>query len=206
MSKNIVRVPLNGTKVQDFEPNVVKLAEILPKFGFRWLTDATPETLPVGSVVVIYDCQNQTMLSAVVVHDYTQLGFHVISFEDLNSENPEVLHFNQKYDFEGKLYKVIMNLPVEGTSLQPGVFPKAFECMDFKPLGKATPQDLPEGSLVLLCTKAGSVSPAVVRCLSMHNKRFLYWAQSPHVAGDWHPHVIMDELDSFGNYYYMVIS
>ena len=205
MSKNYVRVPLIGTEPENFEPNVAELNHLLPQVGFRPLTDATQETMPVGSVVVIYNCNNHTLFPGVVISDYTLLGFNYTTLPEIEKTVPESFHLSKKYDFQDKLYKVILNLDAEDFA-QKGSVKNALQGIGFSSLEKATSEDLPEGSLVLLSTDTGRLAPVITRTLSMKNKRFLFWSQSPIVAGDWHPNVIMDHLTPFENTYYWVVS
>lgn len=206
MTENILRIHFNGTEPNDFEPNVVELTEILPQVGFRPLADATKDSLPVGSVVLIYNCRNHT-LSPIVVCEHHYEGFSYIHFSDLNYADPDIENMFKNYHFNDHLYKVFMQVAVIDTKPQPDLSPKLIAETGFRPLDEATPEDLPTGAVVLLYSAhSGQLIPLIVRVLSMSNKRFLYWDQSPIVVGDWHPQVIMDELKSFRNYSYLVIS
>jgi len=206
MKENILRLHFNDVEPKDFELNVDELDEILPQVGFRPLTEVTPDTLPVGSVLLIYNFRNHTM-SPVVICEYHHLGFSYIDFSDLNDVEPNRYDLYQKCGFKDLLYKVFIQLTVIDTNVQANLLPKVIEEAGFKPLDEATPEDLPSGAVVLLyAAKSGLLTPLIVRVLSMSNKRFLYWRQSPIVAGDWDTAVIMDDLKSFKNYSYLVIS
>lgn len=206
MKKNILRIHLNGTEPKNYELNVAELTEIVSKAGFRQMTDATPANLPVGSVVAIYNTRNQTFFFGVVREYYLDGSFGYIPFSQLKDAEPEMGDM-EKYDFKDHMYNVYMQVAVIDNHPQAEVLEKEVQKAGFRPLAEATPEDLPDGCVTMLYSCiSNTIGVVIVRTLSMSNKRFLFWNQSAIVAGDWHSNVIMDELNPFENYQYLVIS
>ena len=213
MSKeNILRVHLKPIEHNDLKPNVAELTELLSEKDFWPLIDASSDNLPVGSVVVFYNCKNNTFFFGVI-YEHTHYGFSYIPFGELNNFNPDgpddMENLSRKHEFKDLLYKVLMQLPVVSGELQLEHIPKAVAESGFRPLDKATSEDLPEGCLAFLYVNSGAVFPVIVRELSnqwIDDRRFLYWSQSPISVGDWRDGVIMDRLKKFKNYSYLVVS
>lgn len=212
MKENVLSVHLKHIEANDVVPNVAELNEVLPMKGFRPLTEASPTTLPVGSVVAIYNLQKHTMLFGVV-WEHTYAGFNYLPGGELKNITPndeDLEHMRKKYDYESRLYKVITHLPVVDGKPQLELFLNAIEEAGFRSLNEASPEDLPAGCLAFLYdANSYSLAPVIVRVLSMQfegDHRFLYWYQSAITAGTWHSGVIMDKLNSFKNYSYLVVS
>jgi len=199
MKKNILRIHFNGDV-----PNIAEMTEVLSNAGFRPLTDATPDTLPSGSVVVIYNSRNHALSPLYVVEQHLRGGFSYMLFNELNSY-PDMEYMDTNHDFSGKFYKLLFQLPVVDSQPQLEYLNNAIEKAGFRSLDTATPDDLPMGSIALLYTDCGILTPVITRTLSMSNKRFLYLHQGM-AAGHWHSSVIMDHLKPFKNYSYLVIS
>ena len=190
-------------KIQ-LEPNIADMTEVLLKNDFRPLSDATPDDLPTGSVLLIYNSTKHTM-STIVVCEHTLLGFTYMFFNALN-DAPDIEHMNRRYHFKNWHYKVLTTLPEVTPNPDTKLLLKLFAEVGFKPLNEATPEDLPQGCIALVSDNSCRVTPVIVRVLSMSNRRFLYLRQSAQVAGDWESDVIMDHQNPLRNFSYFVIS
>lgn len=187
-----------------FEPTIADMAEILPKKGFRRLSDSTPADLPPGAVVLIYNYTKHTIASIVICeHDYQ--GFSFMFFNALNHD-PDTEHMNKDYDFKNWYYKVLMNLPEVTPNPGEELLRKLFAEIGFKNLDEATPVDLPQGCIALISNFSCRFTPVIIRVLSTSNRRLLYLRQSAQVAGDWESDVIMDHRNPLRNFSYLVIS
>ena len=186
------------------EPNIAEMTNILSNSGFRPLSTATVDSLPIGAVVLLYNSQNHALLPIVIEQHYFR-GFSYMLFEELDND-PAVHNMDYIRDFDNFMYKVVFQLP--GAEPNPGkeIISKAFDSLGFKPLGEATPADLPQGCIALIAHNDSTLCPVVVRVLSMVNRRLLYISQNHITAGNWHSNVIMDELKPFKNFSYLVIS
>ena len=104
-------------------------------------------------------------------------------------------------------YKLLFTVPVTDSSLQLDTIPQLFEKVGFKPLNKATSEDLPQGCVALLYNiKEDTLTPVISRVLSMENHRFLHLKQS-HIDGHWESRVIMEGITlPLENYLFKVIS
>ena len=206
--KNILRVHIPPIGSNDFAPNIAELTELLPASGFRPLTDATPDTLPVGAIAVIYNCNNHTLFS-VMICGHFHGGFSYIPFEQLNDIDPDVDHMSRKFQFKNRLYKVITHLPVVNGKPLSEMLPTAMEEAGFRSLAESSSEDLPEGCVAFLYSaNSGLLTPVVVSELSKKfegDYRFLYWHQSHIRPDNWHRAVIMDSLKPFKNYSYRVV-
>lgn len=186
------------------EPNIAEMTDVLSNTGFRPLTDATVETLPIGAVVLLYNSQNHALLPIVICQHYFR-GFSYMLFEELNND-PDICTLDYVRDFDNFMYKVIFQLPSAEPNPGKEIISKAFADLGFKPLSEATPDDLPQGGIAVITHNDNTLCPVIVRVLSMDNRRFLYISQNHIVAGNWHSNVIMDELNPFKNFSYLVIS
>lgn len=195
-NKNILKV--------HFEPHIADMAEILPKKGFRRLSDSTPTDLPPGAVLLIYNSTKQT-ISAIVVCDHDYRGFSYMFFNALN-HNPDIEHMSKAYDFKNWYYKVLLNLPEVTPNPGEKLLQRLFEEIGFKNLAEATPEDLPQGCIALISDSSCRFTPVIIRVLSKSNGRLLYLRQSAQVAGDWESDVIMNHQNPFENLQYLVIS
>ena len=186
------------------EPNIAEMTDVLSNSGFRPLTGATVENLPIGAVVLLYNSKNHALLPIVICQHYFR-GFSYMLFEDMNND-PDIYNLDSVRDFEKFMYRVIFQLPE--ANLNPGkeIISRAFADLGFKSLKEATPDNLPQGCIALITHNDITLCPVIVRVLSVENRRFLYIAQSPIVVGSWHSNVILDELNPFKNFSYLVIS
>ena len=186
------------------EPNIAEMTYVLSNTGFRPLTGATVDTLPIGAVVLLYNSQNHALLPIVICQHYFR-GFSYMLFEELNND-PDICNLDCVRDFDNFMYKVIFQLPNAEPNPGKDILNKAFADMGFKPLSEATPDDLPQGGIALVTLNNSTLCPVIVRVLSLENRRFLYISQNHITAGNWHPNVIMDEFKPFKNFSYLVIS
>ena len=186
------------------DPRIEEMTNLISSAGFRPLTSATPVSLPVGAVVLIYNSTNH-MLFPIVVYQHHFKGFSYMLFDHLD-KMPCVCNMDSTHDFEKHMYKVICTLPKESCCPNEENFKRVFSEMGFKSLDEASSEDLPQGCIALVSYNGNTIWPVIVRTLSTINRRLLYFDQSAIVAGDWYPSVIMDELKTFGNYSYWVLS
>jgi len=186
------------------EPNIAEMAEILSNSGFRSLSNATVDNLPIGAVVLLYNSHNHALLPIVICQHYFR-GFSYMLFEDLNND-PDIYNLDCIRDFEKFMYKVIFQLPGADPNPTKEFLNKAFADLGFKPLNEATPENLPQGCIALITRNNSTLCPVIVRTLSMENRRFLYIGQNHITVGNWHSNVIMDHLNPFKNFSYLVIS
>jgi len=185
------------------EPNIAEMFEILLKKGFRKMTDATPENLPSGSVALIYNAENHTIVP-ILVTEHIDFGMSYMVFYQLDND-PDVEFMSRRHYSNKLFYKKLTQIPVIDSNPQLEFLPQAIAETGFVSLNDATPANLPEGCIALIYTDRYILTPVIVRVLSMENRRFLYLHQGI-VAGDWHSAVIMDHLKPFKNYSYLVIS
>lgn len=186
------------------EPNIAEMTEVLSNTGFRPLSTATVDDLPIGAVVLLYNRKNHALLPIVICQHYFR-GFSYMLFEELNND-PDICNLDCVRDFDNFMYKVIFQLPNAEPNPGKEILSKAFTDLGFKPLSEATPDDLPQGGIALVTLNNSTLCPVIVRVLSLENRRFLYISQNHITAGNWHPNVIMDEFKPFKNYSYLVVS
>lgn len=207
MKKEFLRIHFEESDPKNYKLSLDELTGIISQAGFRPLTEATPDTLPIGSVVAMYHDRNHTFFFGVVCEYYLDGSFGYIDFSHLASADEEISQMSKKYDFRDRRYRIYMQVTMVGNKPQEIILEEKIKAAGFRSLSEATPEDLPDGAVVFLYSHVSkSLSTVIVRTLSISNKRFLYWVQCPIVVGDWHPYVIMDELNSFKNYSYLVVS
>ena len=177
MSNKKLCIPFSGSEVKDYVFDLTALSELLPEYGFRPLTEATPEQIPEGSVVLIYNKLNNSMLPIIVVNNFSIRGFYFVRFNEILSADPETGHMNRIYDFEGMLFKVVLKLPISRQGITEALLEAAIHEGGFKPLKSATSNDLHTGQLILLCKSNKWIHPVIVRVLQ--NDRLLFVEQDP---------------------------
>ena len=199
MEKQILRV--------SFEPRIEDMGKILPQAGFRPLVDATPEDLPAGSVVVVYNRLSNSMYTIVIFEHYRDDCFSYMNFNRIDEYEAECsFSYNRRADFSDSLYKVIFHLPVVASKPKVELLPHIIKESGFKSLDEASTEDLPDGCVAMLYyVKNGNLFPLVVRTLSLENRRLLYLRERI-VAGNWESKVLMNHLNPFTDYLYKVIS
>jgi len=191
-----------------FEPNINELSEIITaRAGYRPLHTATPSDFTVGTVVEMFDTEKHYFFTAVII-SVNEKTFSYTNSGNLDDDNLYVEQFySNSHSNKNLVFRILLRLPVKHGKIQSKkMLSDVGIAAGFKPLSSATPSDLSEGSVAVLynCNNH-SFRTVIVRTLSMENKRFLYLRQSI-VVGDWESDVLMDHLDSWDNYRYLVIS
>jgi len=199
MTENIKRLHFNNG-----EPNIAEMSEILLKKDFRTLTEANDETLPAGTVAMLYNPCNNTMFAILVVK-HTSLGLIYLLFNNMAKGQEFGNFLCTKQNFKNLYYKPLFQVPMKDSKPQLENLSQILSKAGFCSLVDATPDNLPEGCIALLYSHSIVIIPSIVRVLSKGNNRFLYLRQG-NVAGSWQSSVIMDHLSPFEKFSYLVIS
>lgn len=200
----------------ELHPFLDTLTERLTRAGFKQLTEEAATEILHDYVVVLYKKSTKSfsayiidMVSASGIsfrHKKDQTGKvdPCVTAPDLEAVCHGYVDFHmQHHHYDDYLYKVISTAPIIGEKLVKNA--------GFLPLSKATPTDIPRGSVVLLRDQDGTITTVIARELSdkfENDPRFLFWKHSPIVRskdGEWQSDVLMGHRTPHSKYHYLLV-